>query len=361
MASNSAPGSAPTTRHVLGSLRARADLLARIRSFFAARAVLEVETPVLGRYPAPDPHITAPSTLLRIRGHRRRRYYLHSSPEPSMKRLLAAGAGPIYQVCKVFRDDESGALHRPEFTLLEWYQPGYDQHRLMSEVAALLKELGLAQATRLSYRAAFQKTLSVDPLLASTARLRSAARRCGWRGAGDEDRALLLDYLLAFQVGPRLGWEQPLFLHHYPADQAMQARLCPADPRLAERFELFIQGVEIANGAGELTDAAELRRRLRGQGQHWDREWVAALESGLPECAGVAVGLDRLLMVLSDARHLREVLALEHPATTPRLAPSDQANPAPSDQANPAPGDRANKQSAAPPAKVTGRRRAPLQ
>ncbi len=308
-----APKPSCTPRCKLERLHTRAALLARVRAFFAAREVLEVETSMLSPYPASDPHIKAPHTLLRAPGAaRRRRYYLHSSPEHAMKRLLAAGAGPIYQVCKVFREEESGPLHSPEFTILEWYRPGYNQHHLMQEVSALLVELGCAEATRTSYREAFQKLAGVDPLLEPPARLRAAAARYGWRGGGDRD--LWLDYLLAFRVGPRLGRERPLFLHHYPADQALQARVCPADPRLVERFELFINGMEIGSGAEELTEAAELRRRLQARTRAWDRELVAALEAGLPECAGVAVGLDRLLMVLNGDQHIRQTLSLPHPA-----------------------------------------------
>jgi lysyl-tRNA synthetase class 2 len=300
-------------------LRERASLLARCREFFAARGVLEVETPVLAQATATDVHLASLAT--RISG-RPGPYYLQTSPEYAMKRLLAAGSGDIYQICKVFRDAERGALHNPEFTMLEWYRVGFDHGRLMDEVEALLALL-LAErlalpAERLAYREAFGRALGIDPLTAPLATLAALAEeRAGAAALGDE-RDLYLDLLMGTVVGPALGRGRITFVHSYPASQAALARLLPGAPPVAARFEAYVEGLELCNGFHELADAAEQRRRfvadrrLRAERglpvPPIDERLLAALAAGLPECAGVALGLDRVLMLATGCGSIGEVL-----------------------------------------------------
>jgi lysyl-tRNA synthetase class 2 len=290
-------------------LEARARLLAAIRAFMAERDILEVETPALSPYGNPDPHLenlTAGD------------YYLQTSPEFAMKRLLAAGSGSIYQICRVFRGGESGRRHQPEFTLLEWYRTGFDHHDLMDEVNALLLTLGLAGAERLPYAEVFQAGAGLDPHRAADAELADKALDLGLAGSG-WDRAALLDFLFSHEVMPELGRECPCLVYDFPACQAALARIRPGEVPVAERFELFIKGMEIANGYNELTDVSEQEsrfreenRRRRDRGQPAiaaDARLLAALAAGLPACAGVALGLDRLLMTLTGADDIHAVLA----------------------------------------------------
>ena len=301
------------------ALVARARLLERCRHFFAERGVLEVETPVLAQATVTDVHLASLET--RIAG-RPAPYYLQTSPEYAMKRLLAAGSGDIYQVCKVFRDDESGRHHNPEFTLLEWYRLGFDHRELMDEVEALLATLlgpvlG-APAERLTYGEAFERVLGLDPHAASVAELEALARRrLGATGlAGERDVAL--DLLMGALVGPALGAGRVTFVHEYPASQAALARTLPGSPAVAARFEAYVGGLELCNGFHELADAAEQRRRFEAD-RHAraarglplppvDERLLAALASGFPDCAGVALGLDRVLMLALGCDSLAGVL-----------------------------------------------------
>jgi lysyl-tRNA synthetase class 2 len=314
----------------LEALKLRARMLAGIRSFFSARGVLEVETPVLSAGATPDPALASLTTRYTGPGAAHgRTLYLHTSPEFPMKRLLAAGSGSIYQVCKVFRDGESGSRHNPEFTLLEWYRVGYDHHRLMDEVAELVTGLLAAEgmtlgaAERMSYRDAFLRHAGLDPHIASAAGLAAAARSHGITVpagfAAEAERDAWLDLLLSHVVEPRLGAGRLTFVHDYPASQAALARLLPGEPPRAARFELYLGGVELANGFHELGDAAEQRARFERQHRvraaaglpdvPLDERLLAALAHGLPECAGVALGIDRLVMVAAGARSIDEVLA----------------------------------------------------
>ncbi|MDT8384063.1 MAG: EF-P lysine aminoacylase EpmA [Gammaproteobacteria bacterium] len=318
----------------LASLRQRAELLAALRRYFAAQGVLEVETPLLVSAGATDPHIpsfslsdSAASTGQAAVPPRR---YLNTSPEFAMKRLLAAGAGPIFQVCKAFRAGEQGRHHNPEFSLLEWYRPGFDHHQLMQEVDTLVSQLaeGLREfgpVQYLSYHDCFQQQLGLDPHTATMAQLRDGAAQAGLPGVAglaDDDRDGWLDLLMSFCVQPQLGRGHLCFIYDYPESQAALARVRPGTPAVAERFELFIDGIELANGFHELQDAAEQRARFeadlaqrRAEGQEpmvIDERLLGALEAGLPACAGVALGLDRLLMVLGGGQHVREVLSFDY-------------------------------------------------
>jgi len=304
----------------LAQLQRRAAMLQQIRAFFAARAVLEVETPLLSHNTTTDPHIQSMTTGAGAGQPR----YLQTSPEFAMKRLLAAGSGAIFQICKAFRDDESGSWHNPEFTLLEWYRPGFDCQALMDEVAILLHEL-LGTATsceRLTYAAAFERYAACDPHGATLAELQQCFRQhCAAELSGIDraDRDVWLDLILVHVVEPQLGRTGPTFIYDYPASQAALARIRDESVPVAERFELYLKGVELANGYHEVTAADEQRRRFaadRAQRRAQrlpdvpaDQRLLAAMAAGMPDCAGVALGLDRLLMVMTQAASIDEVLA----------------------------------------------------
>ena len=304
------------------TLRQRADVLSKIRRFFAERGVLEVETPALSAATATDLHLHSLTCRLNAPGLEDRAFYLQTSPEFAMKRLLAAGSGPIFQLARAFRDGEVGRWHNPEFTMLEWYRPGFDHHDLMDEMDALLADLmGTAPAERLTYAEAFVRHLGIDPHRASVEALRTAAFQQGIEVVGDDagDRDPWLHLLLASAIEPHLGRGRPTFLLDFPISQAALARVRPGDPPVAERFEVYLEGVELANGFHELTDAAEQRRRFEEDLEKrrrarlpevpLDQRFLAALEAGLPDCAGVALGVDRLLMRMVGVEDLREVLA----------------------------------------------------
>lgn len=306
----------------LDVLRARAVILARIRAFFDRRGVLEVETPILAAAGATDLHLDSLTTALSAPGMPgERRLYLQTSPEFAMKRLLAAGSGPIYQIGKVFRDGEAGRAHNPEFTMLEWYRPGFDQHAMMDEVEALTGGvLGSEPADRVSYAMLFEDRLGIDPHRAPVRELRACARRHGLNANLPLDEGeTWLDLLMSHLIEPGLGAERPAFVYDYPVSHAALARVRRQNPPVAERFELYIGGVEIANGFHELTDAREQRtrferdrqrRRLAGRADMIpDERLLAALEQGLPPCAGVALGVDRLVMLAVGASSVEEVMA----------------------------------------------------
>ena len=312
----------------LSALRARAEMLEGLRAFFRERGVLEVETPVLSAAALTDPAIESLSPLYRgPGGPADGRLWLHTSPEFPMKRLLAAGSGPIFQVCRVFRDGEAGRRHNPEFSLLEWYRPGLSMEALMAEVEALVRALlapyrDPGPARRLSWRQAFLDHAGIDPFAADESMLR---RRAAALGVAAPERLSgrdpWLDLLLTAVVEPGLAKEGLVFLYHYPPSQAALARLVrdAEGRRVAERFELYLDGLELANGFHELADAAEQRRRFeaeqarrRASGQEvppLDERLLAALEAGLPDCCGVALGLDRLLMAALGAECIEQVLA----------------------------------------------------
>jgi lysyl-tRNA synthetase class 2 len=299
----------------------RAEVLAQIRAFFADRKVLEVETPLLASAPVTDLHLYALSCRYRGPGaDEGRELYLQTSPEFAMKRLLAAGIGAVYQICKAVRDGEAGGRHNPEFTILEWYRPGWDHHRLMDEVDELLQlVLGTGPGDRLTYATVFEGHAKIDPFSISKEELVSQAERLGVVEPDVLDRDDLLNLVLTHVVEPQLGRGRPTFVHDYPASQASLARIRPGDPSVAERFEAFSEGVELANGYHELTDPAEQRRRFKADNiarrakglpvAPIDVRLLAAMEHGLPDCAGVALGVDRLLMLAAGAREISDVLA----------------------------------------------------
>lgn len=309
----------------LAALRQRAELLARLRAYFAQQGVLEVETPLLSTAGTTDPHV--PSFIVPDSYSQR---YLSTSPEFAMKRLLAAGTGSIYQVCKAFRQEEQGKHHNPEFSLLEWYRVGFDHQRLMQDVAALVGELAeglrdFGPVEYLSYHDCFQQQLGLDPHTAKVQVLRETAHQNGLptvSGLADDDREGWLDLLMSFAVQPHLGRGHLCFVYDYPENQAALARVRPGNPAVAERFELFVDGIELANGFHELQDTDEQRGRfeadlVRRQAEGLeliaiDERLLGALAAGLPACAGVALGLDRLQMVLGGEEQLRNVVSFDY-------------------------------------------------
>jgi lysyl-tRNA synthetase class 2 len=301
------------------ALRRRAQALRITREFFSARAVLEVETPAMVNAPVSD--VNLGSVRVRVPG-RDAPLFLHTSPEYAMKRLLAAGSGDIYQICHVYRGAERGRQHNPEFTMLEWYRLDFSLEDLMREVADLTRELlGEPQlpVEFLSYREALRRHAGFDPLDADIGELQSAAQSLGLDNASVAGRDELLDLIVGAKVGPALGRDALTFLHRYPASQAALARLDAGDQRVALRFELYHRGVELANGYHELASGAEQRLRFAADQKirasrglptvALDPHLLSALDAGLPDCAGVALGFDRLLMLAMGSSDIDDVLA----------------------------------------------------
>lgn len=299
----------------------RAALLGKIRLFFSRHGILEVDTPLLCSAGITDPSIE-PLIVeggASLSGPR----FLQTSPEYAMKRLLAAGSGPIYQIARAFRDGEAGSRHNPEFTLLEWYRPGYDHSQLMTEVAELVCHcLGDRPWRQISYRELFVQTLGLDPFTATTRQLADTAREHIDLGFSSGDRDLWLDLLMSHLVEPELEKMGMCFVYDYPASQAALSRVVQSgDVEVGQRFELYLDGMELANGYCELTDATEQERRFLADNEKrrelgraerpLDTHLLAALAHGLPECSGVALGIDRLLMLLVGSADIREVIAFD--------------------------------------------------
>ena len=305
-------------------MAARARLNQTIRDFFRERAVLEVETPLLSHTTGTDPNLHAISAMYHAHSHAApATMYLQTSPEFAMKRLLASGCGPIFQLCKAFRNGESGTRHNPEFTMLEWYRPEYTLKQLMDEVEALVAAvLGEVACKRTSYRQLFWDYLGIDPLTCTTAMLAELIQQT-IEVAGDvSKRDTLLDLLYSHVIEPQL--QQPVFIFNYPASHAALSRITIDElgEPVALRFELVMQGMEIANGYDELVDANEQQRRFAADQSvrsysdmpvyPADQRLLQALEHGIPACSGVALGVDRLLMLQSGAHHISEVMAFTH-------------------------------------------------
>lgn len=319
-------------------LRRRAEIYRQVREFFHARGVLEVETPILSRFGNTDPNIESYIAWANTRDAHPKinpagggaagdaeYWYLHTSPEFGMKRLLAAGVGPIYQLCKVFRHAEFGRFHNTEFSMLEWYRPGFSYQALMDEVADLVRCLSgedeCLGVEKISYAQAFQATTGIDPHNASLDELKDFVRSRGQhvQGLAMDDRDGWLDLLMGNYVQPELGQGKLTFVYDFPASRAALARVREGSLPLAERFELFINGVELANGYQELTCAREMRRRFKREQEirknnnqlsvDYDRYLISAGEHGLPDSAGVALGMDRLVLHICKQDSLQKVLA----------------------------------------------------
>ncbi len=307
------------------AMRQRAALLRRFRTFFDDLGFLEVETPLLSADTVVDRHLDPIAVNWHDSGNRstKQPMWLQTSPEFGMKRLLAAGGEAIYQVTRAFRCDEQGVLHNPEFTIAEWYRVG-DGYEVGMDLLAELAEslLGTGSVDRIPYREAFKRHAGVDPHLADVAALRQAAvdrQIVIPTGFDNADRDDWLNLLLSGCVEQQLGHDRPAIVYDYPASQAMLACVRTDDPPVAERFELYVDGVELANGYHELRDAAELRRRneIANRQRQADGKpalpassrLLAAMDHGLPDCCGVALGFDRLLMAATNATDIRQVLA----------------------------------------------------
>ena len=307
-------------------LHQRAKLLQAVRHFFWERGVLEVETPLLSHSSGTDPQLDFFTTEFNI-APRQETLFLQTSPEFAMKRLLAAGSGSIFQICKAFRNGETGRFHNPEFTLLEWYRVGFNLSDLMDEIAELIAFLyrdhpPLNTAQRVSYQSIFERYTGLNPLIfdyssycayALKHQFPDAISICG------HDHALWLDFLFSHSVQPHLGENALCLVYGYPACQSSLARINTDNSSITDRVEIFISGVELGNGYYELTDASEQEKRfdqemqlrkLRNQpAVVKDKRLIAAMKTGLPDCSGMAIGLDRLLMILSGSSHINEVLS----------------------------------------------------
>ncbi len=294
--------------------RSRAELYSSIRLFMSDRHILEVDTPILSRHGISDPFIDSIRAEAPLAGLSP--LYLHTSPEFCMKRLLASGIGDCYQIAHVFRDGEKGKRHTLEFVMLEWYRLRFDYHKLIDELGELLAFLGLDKPSKKTYSDIFKQTFDIDPVSIEIEQLRTLAKDAGWYNASDQ-RHSLLDFLFSHEVIKQIKKEKSLIIYDYPACMASLARLNKENPNVCERFELFIDGMEIANGFTELTDSDEQRQRFekdleerKDNKMHSppiDNHLLDALKHGLPDCAGVALGLDRLLMVLTGKQTINEV------------------------------------------------------
>lgn len=305
------------------ALKARAKLYRQIRQFFIERDVLEVETPILSQAGVTDVHLASVQAQRHLHG-KKQTHYLQTSPEFAMKRLLASGSGAIYQICKVFRDDEHGRKHNSEFTMLEWYRPQFSLKDLMLEVTDLLnlvlaERFAEVRPTVLSYKHAFIDRLDLNPLQATLQQLKDAAHRVGLNLDLGDDRLAYIDLLFSHIVEPSLGFDTPVFLTDFPPELASLAKtkLDEDGEFVAARFELYIEGLELANAYDELIDAEVLRSRFQADNAEREKlglhvmpidEYLLAALPNMSECAGIALGIDRLLMVVMNQMKLEKVI-----------------------------------------------------
>ena len=307
----------------LQALKARAKMYGQIRQFFTERDVLEVETPLLSQAGVTDVHLASVQALRHIGGHKQI-HYLQTSPEFAMKRLLASGSGAIYQICKVFRDDEHGRKHNSEFTMLEWYRPNLSLKELMFEVTDLLnltlaQRFGEVRPTILSYKHAFMDRLDLNPLQASLTELKDCCQRVGLNLDLGDDRLGYIDLLFSHMVEPSLGFDTAVFLTDFPPEMASLAKvkLDEDGEQVAARFELYIEGLELANAYDELIDSTVLRSRFEADNLERKKlalavmpvdEYLLAALADMPECSGIALGIDRLLMIAMQQMKLEKVI-----------------------------------------------------
>lgn len=305
----------------------RAQVLQKIRHFFNERNVVEVETPALSQGTVTDMHLEAITCRYNFLSDsstdQATNLYLQTSPEFHMKRLLASGYGCIFQIAKAFRHEEAGRFHNPEFTLLEWYRLGFDHFKLMKEVAELLKMvLGCAEPTQRTYQHLFIERVNLDPLSANREQLLTLIKKHNklseWLTL-EQDNDILLQFIFSELIEPHIGNESPCFVYNFPRSQASLAKICPEDTRVAQRFECYFQGVELVNGFNELThvdlqlerfqEDNRKRKILSLQEKPIETNFIAALTQGLPQCSGVALGIDRLIMLTLKAEHIEQVVS----------------------------------------------------
>lgn len=302
----------------------RASIISKIRKFFFDRNILEVETPCMSQHSVTDVNICSFKTKYVSYGTKKysKTLYLSTSPEYHMKRLLSAGIGAIYQISHAFRNNEIGKHHNPEFTILEWYRPSYDMHQLIQEVNDLLKYiLKCNDAEIVSYQQIFINFFKLDPLSAGKKELVKLAKIFGIRNLNieKERKEIILQLLFMLGIESKIGKNHPIFIYHFPSNQASLAKINNQDKRVAERFEAYFKNLEIANGFFELTDYIEqkkrfkadneLRKKLNLPKQKVDVNLLNALKHGLPSCSGVALGIDRLVMLALNASCINEVLS----------------------------------------------------
>ncbi len=304
----------------------RARVLAAIRSFFSKRDVIEVETPLLSNGTITDVHLDPFITQFNYCADSNIEQpiplYAQTSPEFAMKRLLASGYGCCYQICKAFRHEQHGRYHNPEFTMLEWYRLGFDHFQLMDELAELLVEvLECSNVDKITYQDLFIREVAIDPLQATKNELLGLITKRGMLSdwlVKEDSLDTLLQFVMSELIEPLIGRETPCFVYNFPASQASLAKVSSEDKRVAERFECYFKGIELANGFNELTDEKLQRARfeednskrveLNKNERMIDQNFLSALDSGLPKCAGVAMGIDRLLMLVLDADSIDQVL-----------------------------------------------------
>jgi len=307
--------------------KARAQIIQKIRHFFANKNIIEVETPLLSSGTTTDVHLEAFSTRYKFLDDSNENHctpmYLQTSPEFAMKRLLASGYGCIYQITKAFRHEPYGRHHNPEFTMLEWYRIGFDHFDLMNEVSELLIDvLNCQPCIRMSYQEVFIKYLGIDPLEVSIDQLMTIinSKRKLEKWLEDEtDIDTLLQFIFSEIIEPQIGIEAPYFIYHFPSSQASLSKISSIDARIAERFECYYRGMELVNGFNELTDGKQQELRFNNDNDNRaskgyplmpiDNNLINALNIGLPDCAGVALGIDRLVMLALNEKHINCVLS----------------------------------------------------
>ncbi|MCE0493945.1 elongation factor P--(R)-beta-lysine ligase [Vibrio salinus] len=308
-------------------LQNRAFIIKKVRHFFEERSVLEVDTPVLSHATVTDIHLQTFKTDFVGPGYAEgKTVYLMTSPEFHMKRLLAAGSGSIYQIGKSYRNEECGRHHNPEFTMLEWYRVGFDHHDLMDEMHEFLQTiLGVSETRRMTYQEVFIECLGVCPLESSLDELKQVASQLKLSDIAEPEtnRDTLLQLLFSVGIENQIGQKYPVFIYNFPATQAALAKINPDDDRVAERFEVYFQGIELANGFHELENAREqrirfeednnARRNMGLEAQPIDEHLIDALSAGFPKCSGVALGIDRLIMLALGAENIRDVIAFDFP------------------------------------------------
>jgi len=305
----------------------RAQILKKVRQFFNERNVIEVETPALSQGTVTDVHLDAITCrynfLTDSSVEHSTNLYLQTSPEFHMKRLLASGYGCIFQIAKAFRHEEAGRFHNPEFTLLEWYRLGFDHFMLMNEVAELLTTvLDCNEPVQTTYQDLFIELVGLDPLTATRVQLISVIETSGklsdWLTV-EQDNDILLQFIFSELIEKNIGNDSPCFVYNFPSSQASLAKISPEDTRVAERFECYYRGIELVNGFNELTDSdAQLvrfqkdnmqRKVLSLQEKPIEKNFISALSKGLPQCSGVALGIDRLIMLALKTNHIEQVIS----------------------------------------------------
>lgn len=304
------------------NLRKRSELIQKIRNFFHSRGVLEVETPLMCHTSVTDPFIQSiPAIFQAHPDAHEQKYYLQTSPEYAMKRLLAANVGCIFQISKAFRQGEVGRHHNPEFTMMEWYRIGFDHHQLMDEMDELLQHvLNIPKAIRKTYADLFFDFLNINPHQATLSQLQQCALENNIKVEADiHDRDTWLNLIMSHVIEPKMDNGHAWFVYDFPASQAALARIVEGEPRVAARFEVYFRGMELANGFYELQDVHEQRKRFENNliereklGLNLlpiDELFLAGLNAGLPDCSGVALGIDRLIMLALDCREIGEVLS----------------------------------------------------